>query len=342
MFNILSLEQKDRWNDIVRSMNRYDFYHLAEYHQLEHSGQPLLLCYSSKETSLALPVILRAVEGTDYNDITSVYGYVGPLSNQKKPDEHIVRDFQKELLHFFDSHQVVSVFNRLHPLFDNQKSILSGLGEVIDVNQTVGIDLSLPEREQRRQYAHSVKNHINRLKRRHVSVKKLRTQEAIDCFIEIYRENMKRVNASEMYFFSNDYFYRFMEELPASLFLAYYEGEAISGSLFTSCNGIVQPHLSATRNDYLRWSPLKLVWDSVRIDAIKKNEKWMHLGGGVGGADDTLFQFKAQFSDLRYTFKTWRYIHNEEVYERLVSEKCANPISNSSFFPLYRIDTMLH
>jgi lipid II:glycine glycyltransferase (peptidoglycan interpeptide bridge formation enzyme) len=141
-----------------------------------------------------------------------------------------------------------------------------------------------------------------------------------------------------MYFFSNDYFYRFMEELPSSLFLAYYEDNAICGSIFTTCNGIVQPHLSATRNEYLRWSPIKLLWDCIRIDAIEKKERWLHLGGGVSGMDDTLFQFKAQFSDLRFLFKTWRYIHNEEVYAQLVSGKYPEHVPLSSFFPLYRFD----
>jgi len=338
MFKILSLEQKEQWNMIIRSMNRYDFYHLAEYHQLEHSGQALLLYFSSKETSLSLPVILRPIAGTKYNDLTSVYGYAGPLSDRENPDEQAVKDFHKELLHFFDLHAIVSVFARLHPLFNDQEFLLSGLGKIVNTNPTVGIDCSLSELEQKEQYAHSLKNHINWLKRKNVVVKKEQTKDAIDLFIEIYRENMKRVNASKMYFFSDDYFYRFMKELPASLYLAYYEGKAIGGSLSVSCSGIVQLHLSATRNDYLQWSPLKLIWDCIRKDAIEKNEKWMHLGGGVGGVDDTLFQFKAQFSNLRFLFKTWRYIYNEEVYARLVFEKYANDIPDSSFFPLYRLD----
>jgi len=337
MFEILSLDQKDRWNAIVRSMNQYDFYHFAEYHQLENSGQPLLLHFSYESASLALPVILRPIDGTEYNDLTSVYGYAGPLSNQERLDVQIVKNFQEGLLRFFNSRKIISAFTRLHPLFNNQELILSGLGEIVDTNQTVGIDLSLPEREQKRQYAHSVKNQINRLIRKNVLVKKEQTQEALDLFIEIYTENMKRVNASEMYFFTNDYFYRFIKNLPATLFLAYYEEEAISGSLVIACNGIVQPHLSATRNEYLRWSPLKLVWDYIRKDAIENNNKWLHLGGGVGGQDDTLFQFKAQFSDMRFSFKTWRYIHDEEAYTRLVSQKHTNDVSHSSFFPLYRL-----
>ena len=337
MFNILSLEQKDEWNAIVRSMNQYDFYHLAEYHILEHSGQSLLLHYSSEKTEFALPIVLRQIYGTEYKDITSVYGYAGPLSNQVNPDIQTVKEFQDELLHFFDQFKIVSVFSRLHPLFSNQKFILSGFGDIVDTNQTVAIDLSLPEREQRKQYSHSVKNHINRLDRRNLFVKRAETREEIDVFIEIYKENMKRVNASEMYFFGNDFFYRFVETIPSSLFLAYYKEQAISGSLFSTCSGIVQPHLSATRNEYLKWSPLKLVWDRIRIDAIERKAKWMHLGGGVGGTDDSLFQFKTQFSNLRFLFKTWRYIHNEETYTKLTSEKYPDITPHSSFFPLYRL-----
>ena len=338
MFEIIPISQKKRWNEIIRSMSCYDFYHLADYHRLEHSGMPLLLYFSTKEMALALPVILRSVEGTEYMDITSIYGYAGPLSSKENPDIQSVKAFHKELLRFFDSYKVVSAFARLHPLFKNQEIFLSGIGKTVDIGLTVGIDLNLPESEQKRQYARSTKNNINRLKRKNIIVKKEQTEEAIDFFIDIYQENMKRLNASPVYFFPRDYFYRFMETLPAALFLAYYEGKAISGSLCTICDGIVQLHLNATRNDYLRWSPLKYVFDQVRIEAIKEKAKWLHLGGGVGGRKDTLFDFKTRFSDLRLPFKTWEYVHNEAVYAQLVSSKFNNGIPHPSFFPLYRLE----
>jgi hypothetical protein len=142
------------------------------------------------------------------------------LSNRENTDEQTIKDFQKELLHFFDLRKIISVFSRLHPLFSNQEILLSGLGEIVDTNRTVAIDLSLSEQEQKKQYVRSMKNQINRLKRKNVIVKEVNKQEEIDLFIEIYKQNMKRVNASDTYFFPNDYFYRFMKELPSSLFLA--------------------------------------------------------------------------------------------------------------------------
>jgi len=337
MFNIIPSENSAQWNEIIRSMNNFDFYHLAEYHRMDESGTPLLLHESDETAAFALPVILRPIEGTKYNDITSIYGYAGPLSNTNQPDGEAIEQFHKNMFRFFDENSVVSVFSRLHPLFSVQEKILEDIGNIVDTGTTVAIDLNLPETEQRRQYSHSLKNAINRLKRRNVIVKKAETEAEIEAFVDIYTENMNRVHASKIYFFDNAYFCRFLETLPSILYLAYYEGKIISGSLFTDCNGIIQPHLSATLNEYLRLSPLKYVWDQIRLYGVEKNRNTMHLGGGFGGNRDTLFEFKAQFSHQHFPFKTWRYVHNREVYDQLVEDKFRNDLPGSAFFPLYRL-----
>jgi hypothetical protein len=336
MLEIVSLDNKKRWNEIIQSMNNYDFYHLAEYHQLDNSGMPFLLYYSDNTVAFALPVILRTIEGTEYKDITSVYGYAGPLSNRETAGIEPVKEFQEELSDFFDSNQVVSVFARLHPLFANQELILSGLGNVVDENQTVGIDLTLPEEEQKKQYSHSLKQAISRLKKENVIIRQARNKEEIDTFIDIYRENMKRVRAAKDYFFSHEYFYDFLNNINSFLLLAFYDGKIISGSLCTVCQGIMQTHLAATKDEFLSYSPLKYVWDQVREIGVKNRMKYLHFGGGIKKKDDSLLFFKSHFSDLFFMFKTWRYIHNREVYDYLSGRKLDENPPEISFFPLYR------
>ncbi|MDR3218128.1 MAG: hypothetical protein LBU22_03970 [Dysgonamonadaceae bacterium] len=336
MFEVITAENKGKWNEIVCSMKRYDFYHLAEYHLLDATGTPLLLYYRNKASTVALPVILRPIEGTPYHDINSVYGYVGPLTNLTNPDTSDYRAFQQELRHFFDTHSIVSAFARMHPLFSGQEKIIAEMGEIIDTNMTVCINLKLPEDEQKRQYSHSLKNRINRLKRKNLTVRISKSRADIDLFINTYQENMERVHASKMYFFSKDYFHQFIETIPSALLLAFYEDEIIGGSLFTECNGIVQTHLSASRNKYLYLSPMKYIWDYIRIIAKKKNMDYLHLGGGVGGQNDSLFAFKSQFSKQYLVYKTWRYIHNQAIYDELLHEKFGNNIPPLSYFPLYR------
>jgi hypothetical protein len=336
MFNVIPLENSAQWNEIIRKMNDSDFYHLAEYHRMDKSGIPLLLHYSDDTAAFALPVILRSIEGTAYNDVTSVYGYSGPLSNTSRPARESIERFHKSLLHFFDENLVVSVFSRLHPFFRWQEKILEGIGNTLDAGTTVAIDLKLPESEQKRQYARSLKTTINRLKKKNLLVKKAETKAEIEAFVHIYTETMKRVNASPIYFFDNAYFFRFLETVPSVLYVAYYEGRIISGSLFTDCNGIIQAHLNATCDDYLYLSPLKYVLDQIRLYGIEKNKNYLHLGGGFAGNHDTLFEFKSRFSHLYFPFKTWSYIHNRKMYDQLVEDKYGNHWPDSSFFPLYR------
>jgi len=336
MLKIIRLNQSREWNEIIQSMNEYDFYHLAEYHKLDQSGEALLLYYRSSNASFAFPVILREIEGTPYKDITSVYGYAGPLSRNLIFSEEDILLFQNELKKFFDQNNIIVAFSRLHPFFKNQHLLFRNLGEVVDANITVSIDLTLPEIEQRSQYSHSVRNDINRLEKGKIQMKKAETRKEIDAFIDIYRENMKRVNASDRYFFSDQYFYDFLESIKSTLLLAYIDNVLVSGSLFTTCNGILQSHLSATKDKYLDQSPLKYVWDRIRILGTKEKMKAFHLGGGYGGQNDTLYEFKSQFSKQQFMFKIWKYIHNQDIYNSLVCGENKENLSSSSYFPLYR------
>ncbi|MDR1437274.1 MAG: GNAT family N-acetyltransferase [Candidatus Symbiothrix sp.] len=337
MLEIISPDNRRRWNEIVCSMLDYDFYFLAEYHQLDVSGTPLLLHFQEGTLSIALPVIVRTIEGTVYKDIVSVYGYAGPLINSRDPEQASVNRFQEELKHFFDSSSIVSAFSRLHFFFPYQQHILEGLGTVFDSNYTVGIDLTLPQDKQRKQYASSLKYTINKLRKKGVIVQKASTGEEIDSFVEMYRETMDRVHASEKYYFSGEYFHRFADSIDSFILLAYYEGEAVSGALCTVCNGIMQHHFGATKNNFLFLSPLKLILEEARLLGVRQGCRILHLGGGFKGNADSLFLFKALFSKQRFLFKTWKYVHNQEVYDSLVSQKFKNNIPDSAFFPLYRL-----
>jgi hypothetical protein len=338
MLEIITADDERRWNDIIRSMYAYDFYHLAFYQQLDSSGKALLLHFRNGATSFALPVIARKIEGTSWQDITSVYGYAGPLSRDKHPATDDIRLFQEALKDYFDAHRVVSVFSRLHPLLENQMQLLNGLGEVDDLNLTVGIDLSLPESEQRKQYARSLKYKINYLKKREITIVKASSKEDVNAFIRIYEENMDRVKAARFYYFSSEYYNAILEKTDACIFLAVYRGELISGSLCTFCNGFMQAHLNATKTDFLPLSPLKLVLEQARIEGMKRGMNCLHLGGGRDGKNDSLFDFKSRFSNIHFLFKIWKYIHNKDIYEALsLGKKEEN--GSEFFFPLYRTDS---
>jgi hypothetical protein len=74
--------------------------------------------------------------------------------------------------------------------------------------------------------------------------------------------------------------------------------------------------------------------------AQERSNSLLHLGGGVGGAEDSLFHFKAGFSPARGQFYTYRVVVDESKNATLnqaaesVRRVCG--LESSNFFPGYR------
>lgn len=339
--DVITIAEKSKWNHLIFRCQEYDFYHCHSYCALEQYGKSFLFTVTDDRGDfIAFPLVIRPIPGTGYNDCTSVYGYPGPVSN-KMPDAlspELIRYFQVSLLSFFEEEKIISAFSRLHPLLD-QESFLSPLGEVKPLNKTVAIDLTLAPELQRQQFNRTNKRHLNRLRRTGYTAKRSCNEADIDAFTAIYNETMHRVNATDAYFFDDGYFHRFlhMEDIPAFLMLAYKDNEITAGAIFTVTNHIMQYHLSGTKATHLPATPMKLIIDEARLLGTEMGLKYLHLGGGVGGSDtDTLYRFKASFSDYTVTYKVWRMIVNEPVYKELVGIRAREKSLVHTWFPLYR------
>ena len=149
---------------------------------------------------------------------------------------------------------------------------------------------------------------------------------------------MKKVAATEDYFYDEDYFNRFLSSscFEKIILLAKHKEKIYSGAIFTISNGIMQYHLSGALDFEGKHSLTKLIVDEARILATKLKLKFLHLGGGFGGSDkDTLFHFKSGFSDIRSQFKNWNFVVDQDIYNQL--NKKVNVLEkDSNFFPLYR------
>jgi hypothetical protein len=113
-----------------------------------------------------------------------------------------------------------------------------------------------------------------------------------------------------------------------------------AAGLFTGVGDIVQFHLSGTSPEFVKSGPSKLMLHRVRLWAKEAGFRWLHLGGGVGASEDSLFEFKAGFSDLREVFSSFRAVLDAERYEVLVqrwsSATGARADDPGAFFPAYR------
>jgi hypothetical protein len=80
--------------------------------------------------------------------------------------------------------------------------------------------------------------------------------------------------------------------------------------------------------------------DAIRQWAKQRGNRVYHLGGGLGGSKDSLYEFKAAFSKLRADFYTWRAVVNPDAYHNLVAQweqrSGAQADETDSYFPAYR------
>lgn len=265
---IKEITSKAEWNSVLSSVNTYDFYHTFDYHEIScdsENEKPILITYTKNKAIIALPLLLRKIANSNYYDFTSIYGYGGPVTNNIA-ELLDYSHYHMELKEYFTKKKIVSVFSRLHPYLNDQENILSNFGNIDPLGKVVNIDITLALDESRRAYQKSLKNQVNKL-RRNCNVRLAESREDILEFIDIYYENMKRLNAKDNYFFKKDYFLKFIEKTDFKTDILLVEEieskKLIAGSMFVKTNKFVQFHLSGTRSEYLKLKPSKLFLDEM-------------------------------------------------------------------------------
>ncbi|WP_164126299.1 GNAT family N-acetyltransferase [Sphingobacterium luzhongxinii] len=338
-YRLINFQQSEVWTAYVRNAVNYDFYHTWHYHSLEKKAEPFLFVYEESDVFIALPLLKREIENSGLYDLTSVYGYSGPISNRKFADinDQILENFKHFFLNFINTGRYICVFSRLNPFID-QKVLIEKIGGIYNNGKTVYIDLSISIEEQRIGYEKRMGRQIRQLRRMPYIIKESKTRDEVKLFAAMYNENMIRLKAEKSYFFNEDYFVELIKEDNCKLILIYDGIKMICGAIVMCCGGIIRNHLSATDVDYVNQSPSKLLTDEISIIGRKLGMKYFHLGGGLGGREDSLFKFKSSFSNLFLEDSTWRFVSDTLVYNDLVKER-KNDL-DMNYFPLYRCPEM--
>jgi hypothetical protein len=343
----------DLWADALRDL-RHDFYHLPHYVRLcvglYEGGLPRAFIARDADGLFLLPLILRPIEigGVEsaLYDAISPYGYASPIISVRPGyDESLFLERAIDaLVDYLLSEKVVSVFCRLHPMLDLPHGPLSRRGVVVEHGPTVYCDLRRPSSELWQATRETVRRQIRRVQKEGYAVEDDTAWDHYDDFQEIYASTMRRVGASEWYFFDRDHFSQLRSALAETLHLLVVcsGGHVACAGLFSETCGIVQYHLAGTRDGYEKSDVSKLLIHYAREWAKDRGNDVLHLGGGVGAANDSLLHFKSGFSKLRGRFHTWRLIVDQCAYRELVAQNRAQSADSdegpSTYFPEYRAD----
>jgi hypothetical protein len=293
-----------------------------------------------------LPLLLRRVCGGEGStkDAISPYGYPGIVLNE---DGAATEDFPDACLtaclDALRDADVCAAFVRLHPLLN------ASLGEQLtrhpptDTGLTVSIDLALPAERAWAAISRGHHNAINRANRAGFRVEISPASRQVDEFAAVYADTLQRLGAAETYHFSDEDLAR-LAAMNETFVAVAYSDDAVAGAyLFFESHGIVQMHLGGRRTEFHKPSPSHLMFHAIAQWARGRGNSIVHLGGGLGAAhDDSLFAFKAGFSDRRHPYRTLRLVADQERYDALIQEQArrvgssSEELLSSGFFPAYR------
>lgn len=341
----ISIDDKDEWNEIVKSFPNYDVYYLWQYvvaFQLHGDGIPWLI-YFENGKNRAINVVMKRdiaeveyfsgeVEKNKYFDFSTPYGYGGFIFEGK--DTSVL---DEEYNQFCKKNNIVCEFVRFHPILNNVKN-LENMYLVLDCGNTVCIDLQCDilsncSKENR--------NRIRKAKQEGLEVYWSRDEKLIDEFIEIYESTMDRDHASNYYYFKRDFYESILKDLKynAMFFYTVLKGEIIAVTIIMMCNKMMHYHLSASRGEYRNLAPSNLLLYEVASFGKEHGFEKFHLGGGVGAQRDNLYKFKKKFykgEDLN--FFVGKKIFDESSYQMLVDlrYKATSKKIRDGYFPVYR------
>lgn len=308
-----------------------DIYHQPTFVALEArriGAEPGLVVAEAGGHLVGLSLLFRPIPGhPGLCDATCVYGYNGLLYSGPA-GEPVPRETLEAIERALFLRGCVAVFNRSHPLRPAQLPGRKVVGETLLLDLAAGLPAYLAGLSAGHAYD------LRRMRADGLRAERDPDGRQLEAFHRLYLATMDRLGATAGYRFPfevvREHFS--MSSNDAQLWLAWSGERLAAAALFFRGRHFAHYHLSASDRQVTKHPATKLVLDEfIRSEIALGRREYLHLGGGVGGAVDTLNQFKRGFGARSVPFQLTRWIVRPADYD-LLSEGHAD----ADFFPRYR------
>ncbi len=312
------------------------------YENIEH-GKAKVFTYQDDNGKISNQFIMREIpikiNDYIYYDIVTPYGYGGPIIeeciNGKK--EQLLKSYESEFEKYCNENNIVSEFVRFHPIIENAKDF-EDIYNAECIRNTLGTNLEY-EDPVKIEFSKSCRKNIRQAINKGITYKITQRPENIHKFKEIYYSTMKRNNATDYYYFEDEYFEKIQKYFKNNTLLveAIYQDKTIACGIYFIYNKTIHIHLSGTLSEYLYLSPAYILRYAVTLWGKENGYKLIHHGGGRSNSkEDSLYAFKKQFAqNTEFNFYIGKKIWNKDIYGKMCQIKKVN--INTEFFPAYRI-----
>lgn len=350
-FIVLNSSRSEEWDAYFNQMNVKDIYFSSAFFRLfeDEDQRAELFVYKQGELLIIYPYLLRSIGqlpaliklglGGDWYDISTPYGYGGPISNLPSGAERaeLYRQFGEVFIDYCREKRIMTEFVRFHPLIGNANEYQRGLTTELNRN-TIYMDLTIgSESELVRNYSRDHQRNIRKIKSAPFTIRRSNLKDRIESFTDLYHGTLNDLQADSFYYFPK----KFIEDTSGllegrvELFEAMVGEKTVASSIILHERPWMHYHLCGWDRAYLQWSPSKLLIHSAALWGMENGFERFHLGGGYSGNDD-LFQFKYKFAKQLEPLDYYlgKRIFFPELYERIVSLYYFEGAGN--YFPLYR------
>lgn len=290
-------------------------YHQKEYARLNLAKNDKIFEFNYKENSLEFYniSIKSKIPNTDFYDLCSPYGFAGIICNTN--DVSFIKralNAQKEQAL---KQNIIAEFMRFNPCSNIGENLKNSLDFFAKGNSNVAVYC---DNSRFNFYSSRLKSKINKAKRE-IYVKQ---SSNIEQFVALYYETMKRNDATDFYFFKQEYFENLLKNKNTIMFEAYFESQIISMAIFIFDERAMFYHLGANSKEYMKGNnnAIYAIFECAFDFAYNKGIPFCYLGGGIE-ENDELFAFKKQFASFIVPFYIGGVIYNKEIYEELKNDK---------------------
>jgi hypothetical protein len=339
------------WYAYLDRLPKADVYYTPHYYAVyERNGEGIaqLFLYCEGDVFVYYPYLLRRISDLpsvqaagierELFDISTPYGYGGPVTNVEDPAERgpLFRRFERAFHAYCARKGIVTEFVRFHPLLENYKDYKAV--QPIFVRNTAYIDLAGSENDITESYSRDNHNRLRRAIKEGLQVAfkdPMNTGNLQDLFRATMEKKKKK--ADDYDFFNESFFRSTTQLLKGNIQLVEVtRGErTIASALFMHYGDFMHYHLMGSDKEYLLVAPENLLLHHAAVWAQKQGFRYLHLGGGYTG-DDNLFRFKSSFNERTAAdFYIGKSVHCPQIYASLVSG--LDDVETSGYFPAYRL-----
>lgn len=329
MHRLISLTEHDEWKGylVLLPQDRQDIYFTPDYYSLyQNYGDGEARCFIyEKDGDIALYPFLKNpitplgyVLDKEYYDIQGAYGYNGLIASTD--NAAFIGEFWREFDAWCQENDIIAEFMRFHPLMKNYK-LGEGHFRLIHDRNTVYLDLTQSEEDIFLGFDKSTRKHIQKAEQSIEIRPAYYSEENVQIFNQIYRENMTHVHSIPYLFFSLEHFRNMFQMDEIEFFIAYLDDKPIACYSGLVSKEYYGNYLRASLTDYNKTGVNTLMYWSMIKSAKAHGCHYVHFGGGTNSdPENSLLKYKMNYSKTLSEFWIGKKVHNQTVYNQIVEQ----------------------